>query len=161
MVAYLFSGSSPTLDQGTAGSLMFREATSRNTTCPRYSSIFRVMSSPYGRRTFGLVACFFSWMVTKPTEPFPWKAAHQRRSVLYKYTSRSSTRSGQAEVLADPDIYGDECIVGDMTDMQQVVMWGPYSNYHEELTYLSVSAAGEVEAVTCTDSGNIWSDNRG
>ena len=92
---------------------------------------------------------------------FPWQAAHQRRSVLYKYTSRSATRSGQAEVLAPPDIYWESEVVGGMTDAQKAVMWGPYSNYHEELPYLEVTEDGTVDAVTCTDPGDIWSDNRG
>jgi ectoine hydroxylase-related dioxygenase (phytanoyl-CoA dioxygenase family) len=92
---------------------------------------------------------------------FPWQAAHQRRSVLYKYTTRSSTRSGQAEVLAPPDNYWDEPVMDGMTAEQKAVMWGPYSNYHEELPHLDVEGNGEVKAVTCTDPGDIWSDNRG
>ena len=92
---------------------------------------------------------------------FPWQAAHQRRSVLYKYTSRSSTRSGQAEVLAPPDTYWETEVVNGMTEAEKAVMWGPYSNYHAELPYLDVSVDGQVEAVACTDPGDIWSDRRG
>jgi len=91
----------------------------------------------------------------------PWQAAHQRRSVLYKYTSRSSTRSGQAEVLAKPDTYWDQRVLDGMSDAERAVMWGPYSNYHEELPYLDVREDGTVEAVTCADPGDIWSDRRG
>lgn len=92
---------------------------------------------------------------------FPWQAAHQRRSVLYKYTSRTSTRAGQAEALAPPEVYWDDEVLDGMTDEQKAVMWGPYSNYHAELPYLAVGEAGEVEAVECTDPGDIWSDHRG
>ena len=92
---------------------------------------------------------------------FPWKAAHQRRSVLYKYTSRASSRSGIAENLAPPETYWDETVTEGMTDAQKAVMWGPYSNFHEELPYLDVQENGAVESVECTDPRDIWSDNRG
>lgn len=91
----------------------------------------------------------------------PWQAAHQRRSVLYKYTSRTSARSGQAEPIAPPETYWDAKVVDGMTEAQKVVMWGPYSNYHAELPYLDVSEDGDVSAVTCTDPDDIWSDRRG
>ena len=92
---------------------------------------------------------------------FPWQAAHQRRSVLYKYTTRSSTRSGIAENLAPPETYWDVAVTDGMTDAQKAVMWGPYSNFHHELPYLDVHADGSVESVECADPGDIWSDKRG
>tara|TARA_A100001037_G_C15147145_1_gene636865 strand:- start:782 stop:1696 length:915 start_codon:yes stop_codon:yes gene_type:complete len=91
----------------------------------------------------------------------PWQARHQRRSLLFKYTSRSTTRSGIAETLAPPEIYCDRDVVDGMSEAERAVMWGPYSNYHEELPYLDVSADGQVKAVTCTDPSDIWSDRRG
>ena len=92
---------------------------------------------------------------------FPWQAAHQRRSVLYKYTGRSGTRSGVAEALAPPKIYWEDRITDGMSAEQLAVMWGPYSNYHEELPYLDVHEDGRVESVECTDPTDIWSDKRG
>ena len=92
---------------------------------------------------------------------FPWQAAHQRRTILCKYALRSSTRSGQVEVLARPDNYWDKSVIDGMTEEQKAVMWDPYSNYHEELPYLDVGEDGKVVAVACADPRDIWSDSRG
>lgn len=92
---------------------------------------------------------------------FPWQAVHQRRSVLYKYTTRSAARSGIAENLAPPETYWENGVIEGMSDAEKAVMWGPYSNFHEELPYLKVHEDGRVEAVECIDPRDIWNDLRG
>lgn len=91
----------------------------------------------------------------------PWQADHQRRSVLYKYTGRTSTRQGTAEELAPPEIYWDKEITDGMTPEQLAVMWGPYSNYHQELPMLGIDEQGVVYTEESIDADNIWSDRRG
>lgn len=75
---------------------------------------------------------------------FPWRNIHERRSILYKYASRTSARSGQAGELAPPDSFWDPSVVQGMTDEQKAVMWGPYSNHRETVSSLKVSASGYV-----------------
>jgi len=91
----------------------------------------------------------------------PWQAEHQRRSVLYKYTGRTSTRQGTAEEFAPPELYWDESIIDNMTPEQLAVMWGPYANYHEELPVLGGDDRGKVHTEVPIDANNIWSDRRG
>ena len=57
---------------------------------------------------------------------FPWKNDHERRSILYKFASRTAVRGGGSRV-APPDIYWDGKVVDDMDDEQLAVMWGPGS----------------------------------
>ena len=76
---------------------------------------------------------------------FPWLNDHDRRSILYKYASRTSARSGPASELAPPETYWDDNITEDMTPEQRAVMWGPYSNFREELPLLDVLQSGEVQ----------------
>jgi len=71
----------------------------------------------------------------------PWRNAHPRRSVLYKYAARDSIRSGR---LVEPDIYWPEEIGEGMTDEQRAVMYGPYSNHHGNLPALAVDEDGTV-----------------
>ena len=91
----------------------------------------------------------------------PWQAEHQRRSILYKYTSRTSTRQGTAEEFAPPENYWDQSITDGMTPEQLAVMWGPYANYHEELPVLGIDDRGTVHTEEPIDAHNIWSDRRG
>ena len=74
----------------------------------------------------------------------PWRSERPRRSVLYKYASRSSVRGGPAKELAPPEIYWGEEVVADMTDEQRAVMFGPYSNHGGDVPYLAVDENGDV-----------------
>ena len=74
----------------------------------------------------------------------PWQSNRPRRSVLYKYASRSSVRGGPAKELAPPEIYWGEDVVADMTDEQRAVMFGPYSNHRGEVPFLAVDDNGNV-----------------
>ena len=74
----------------------------------------------------------------------PWQSERPRRSVLYKYASRSSVRGGPAKELAPPEIYWGEDVVADMTDEQRAVMFGPYSNHRGEVPFLAVDDNGNV-----------------
>jgi hypothetical protein len=76
---------------------------------------------------------------------FPWINDHERRSILYKYASRTSARSGPAGEKAAPEIYWDEEIVDGMTPEQRAVMFGPYSGHRGAVPYLDVSADGTVK----------------
>ena len=91
----------------------------------------------------------------------PWQAEHQRRSILYKYTGRTSARQGTAEEVAPPENYWDRSHTDGMTPEQRAVMWGPYSNYHEELPVLGIDEQGTVHTEEPIDAHNIWSDRRG
>lgn len=74
----------------------------------------------------------------------PWQSERPRRSVLYKYASRSSIRGGPARDLAPPEIYWGEDLVEGMTPEQRAVMYGPCSNHGGEIPFLAVDADGMV-----------------
>ncbi|MCZ6635169.1 MAG: phytanoyl-CoA dioxygenase family protein [bacterium] len=74
----------------------------------------------------------------------PWKADHQRRSILIKYASRTATRSGASKVVANPDTYWDKEIVGGMPPEQRAVMFGPCSSPGSQDVYLDVDDSGTV-----------------
>ena len=74
----------------------------------------------------------------------PWQSQRPRRSVLYKYASRSSVRGGPARELAPPEIYWGEDVVADMTDEQRAVMFGPCSNHGGDVPFLAVDENGDV-----------------
>lgn len=57
---------------------------------------------------------------------FPWRNEHERRSILYKFASRTAVRGGGVQV-ARPDIYWDGETVDDTSDAHIEVMWGPGS----------------------------------
>lgn len=57
---------------------------------------------------------------------FPWLNDHERRSILYKFASRTAVRGG-GRTVASPDIFWDDDVVDDMDDEQLAVMWGPGS----------------------------------
>lgn len=74
---------------------------------------------------------------------WPWKLDTGRRSILFKYASRTSVRSSHG--LAQPQTYWDENIVDGMTEEQLAVMYGPYSNHRGEVPMLDVTDNGDVE----------------
>ena len=73
-----------------------------------------------------------------------WKSSTPRRSVLFKYASRTATRSGVATRLAPPEIYWDEEIVEGMSAAERAVMYGPCSNAGTGKVALRVDADGTV-----------------
>lgn len=74
----------------------------------------------------------------------PWQSDRPRRSVLYKYASRSSVRGGPARDLAPPEIYWGEDVVAGMSDEQRAVMFGPCSNHGGDVPFLAVDENGDV-----------------
>ena len=76
----------------------------------------------------------------------PWRSERERRSVLFKYASRSAVRSGPAATLAAPEDYWDEEVVAGMSEEQLAVMYGPYSGHRGAVPFLKVSEGGEVIA---------------
>ena len=73
----------------------------------------------------------------------PWRGDGERRSVLFKYASRTSTRNGVSIELAAPETYWDEPIVEGMTAEQRAVMYGPCSAGADG-AYLTVDEDGTV-----------------
>jgi hypothetical protein len=82
---------------------------------------------------------------------FPWQNDHERRSILYKFASRTSARTGPTGEVAPPTIYWDNEVVDDMSDEQLAVMWGPYSGHGGKVPSLVVDAAGGVKIEAGTD----------
>ncbi|MCZ6635067.1 MAG: phytanoyl-CoA dioxygenase family protein [bacterium] len=76
----------------------------------------------------------------------PWTNDHERRSILFKFASRTATRGGQSAIVADPEIYWDKAIVDGMTDEQRAVMYGPYSGHGGRVPYLNVENDGTIQA---------------
>jgi hypothetical protein len=74
----------------------------------------------------------------------PWRSDKPRRSILFKYASQSSVRTGPAPDLAPPDIWWGEEAVTDMTETQRAVMFGPYSNHRGRVPFLAVDEDGTV-----------------
>ena len=74
----------------------------------------------------------------------PWKADHQRRAVLIKYTGRTCARQDPAKLFGDPESHWDESLVAGMTLEQKAVMWGPYSNHGGEVPRLAITSDGSV-----------------
>ena len=93
----------------------------------------------------GDVLFFMDGALTHGT--LPWSSDNERRSVLFKYASRSAVRGGPAKDIADPEIYWDSKIVDGMSEEQLAVMYGPYSGHRGEVPYLAVSEDGEVTAI--------------
>ena len=58
----------------------------------------------------------------------PWQNDHDRRSLLFKYASRTSTRSGPSREVYLPEIYWDREVCEGMTSEQRAVMHGPGSS---------------------------------
>ena len=82
---------------------------------------------------------------------WPWKLDTGRRSILLKYSSRTSARSGVGKPVAVPEVYWDEHIVEGMTEEQRAVMWGPYSNHGGEIPFLDVTEQGQVQVENRND----------
>ena len=74
----------------------------------------------------------------------PWRSDKPRRSILFKYASESSVRTGPARGLASPDIWWGEEVVKGMTEAQRAVMYGPYSNHRGRVPFLAVDEDGAV-----------------
>jgi hypothetical protein len=75
---------------------------------------------------------------------WPWKLDTGRRSILFKYASRTSVRCGVGPGMSVPETYWDEDIVAEMTEEQGAVMYGPYSNHRVEVPLLDVTEDGTV-----------------
>jgi ectoine hydroxylase-related dioxygenase (phytanoyl-CoA dioxygenase family) len=73
-----------------------------------------------------------------------WRAKHERRAILLKFASRTSTRSGVSRRFLEPDTYWDKNIVDGMTAEQRAVMYGPASNGRSQDCQLDVDTAGAV-----------------
>ncbi|MCZ6635951.1 MAG: phytanoyl-CoA dioxygenase family protein, partial [bacterium] len=88
---------------------------------------------------------------------YPWQNDHERRSILYKFASRTAIRTGISVQIAPPEIYWDEEIVDGMTNEQRAVMYGPCSGHGGLVPSLDITEAGEVvveaqaESVTAID----------
>ncbi|MBS14996.1 MAG: hypothetical protein CME19_25835 [Gemmatimonadetes bacterium] len=77
-------------------------------------------------------------------DAWPWKLDTGRRSILFKYASRTSSRSGPSKEVAPPETYWDRDTVADMTPEQRAVMFVPYSNHLGEVPLLDVTPDGKV-----------------
>ncbi|MBK35984.1 MAG: hypothetical protein CME26_10715 [Gemmatimonadetes bacterium] len=73
----------------------------------------------------------------------PWKNDWDRRSILMKYASRTSTRQDVARCVA-PEVYWDDPIVQEMSAEERAVMFGPCSAPGREDMYLTVEENGAV-----------------
>ena len=75
---------------------------------------------------------------------WPWKLDTGRRSILFKYSSRTSARSGVGKDVSEPETYWDSSITDGMTPAERAVMFGPYSNHRGEIPLLDVTQDGLV-----------------
>lgn len=75
---------------------------------------------------------------------WPWKLDTSRRSILFKYASRTSVRSGVSKEVSAPETYWDRETTEGMTEEERAVMFGPYSNHRGEVPLLDVSDDGTV-----------------
>ena len=74
----------------------------------------------------------------------PWHHDHQRRTILFKFAGRCSSRTGPARQVAPPETYWDG-EAESMSPEQSAVMWGPYANFGDEIPILDVTEDGRVE----------------
>ena len=74
----------------------------------------------------------------------PWRNDHDRRSILYKYAARSTTRQGPSRKLCEPEIYWGEETVAEMTPVERAVMYGPASAPGSDRLFLDVDEEGSV-----------------
>ena len=74
----------------------------------------------------------------------PWKAAHPRRTVLFKYACRTAARRASAIHDVDPEQQWDAEILEGMTPEQRAVMYGPSSQPKTDGPYLEVDEGGVV-----------------
>ncbi len=75
-----------------------------------------------------------------------WAGEMPRRSVLFKYASRTAVRTGVATRVAPPEIYWDEAIVEGMSEVERAVMYGPCSNVGGGKAYLDIDEEGNLRA---------------
>jgi ectoine hydroxylase-related dioxygenase (phytanoyl-CoA dioxygenase family) len=73
----------------------------------------------------------------------PWQNDWDRRSVLFKYASRTSIRQDVAGCIAPEDYWGKE-MVSEMTLEERAVMFGPCSAPRRDDMYLVVEESGSV-----------------
>lgn len=76
----------------------------------------------------------------------PWTSEVPRRSVLFKYASRTAVRFGVSTQVAPPEIYWDEAIVEGMSAIERAVMYGPCTNTGGGKAYLDIDEEGNVRA---------------
>jgi ectoine hydroxylase-related dioxygenase (phytanoyl-CoA dioxygenase family) len=74
----------------------------------------------------------------------PWRNDHDRRSILYKYATRTATRGGPSSEVCAPEIYWGEETVADMTPVERAVMYGPASAPGTDKMFLVVDDNGSV-----------------
>lgn len=74
----------------------------------------------------------------------PWRNGWERRSLLYKYASRTSCRTGVASRISAPEVYWDDATVAGMTPEERAVMYGPCSSPRSDGPYLTVGEDGVV-----------------
>ena len=73
-----------------------------------------------------------------------WQSQNQRRAILLKYASRSTTRSGVSASFIEPESYWGEETVRGMTPEQRGVMFGPASGARRTDYWLDVDRRGIV-----------------
>ncbi len=74
----------------------------------------------------------------------PWQNDHARRSILFKYASRTATRGGPSQAVCQPEIFWDGDTVGGMTMQQRAVMFGPCSAPGSDEMFLVIEDDGAV-----------------
>ena len=83
----------------------------------------------------------------------PWQNDHDRRSLLFKFAARTSTRSGPSREVYTPNIYWDEDTCTDMTAVERAVMHGPGSSVARDPNLqLSVDPDGTVRTELTDDA---------
>jgi ectoine hydroxylase-related dioxygenase (phytanoyl-CoA dioxygenase family) len=78
----------------------------------------------------------------------PWRNDHDRRSLLFKYASRTSTRSGPSREVYLPETYWDASTCVEMSPEEQAVMHGPGSGMGNRNMWLTVATDGTVKLDT-------------
>ncbi len=75
---------------------------------------------------------------------YPWVNDHERRSILYKFASRTAVRTGVSVQIAPPEIYWEENIVDGMISEERAVMYGPCSGHGGMVPSLDITEDGTV-----------------
>ncbi len=86
--------------------------------------------------------CFFFMDGAQTHGTHPWRNDHDRRSILFKYASRTSIRSGRNFI--DPKNYWGGTTVEGMTPAEKAVMYGPASGVNRRPMTLDVREDGKV-----------------
>ncbi|MDA1190311.1 MAG: phytanoyl-CoA dioxygenase family protein [Candidatus Poribacteria bacterium] len=74
----------------------------------------------------------------------PWTNDWERRSVLFKYASRTAVRQGPSRNLCAPETFWGDPTVTDMTPEERAVMFGPCNAPGRDDLYLTVEEGGKV-----------------